>query len=63
MNFAVRLIDLKRQPFLWVPAEPKEIEVGGKKYQTLICIDLATDSIRVELRPTTKKKETGHAKP
>ena len=63
MNFAVRLIDLKRQPFLWVPAEPAEITIGKQRYRTLICIDLATDSIRVELRPTTKKKETGHAKP
>ena len=60
MNFAVRLIDLKRQPFLWVPAEPAEITIGKQRYQTLICIDPATESIRVELRPVMK--ENKHAK-
>jgi hypothetical protein len=59
MNFAVRLIDLKRQPFLWVPAEPKEIVLGGKRYQTLLCLDLIEDAIRVELRPVEKEKKYG----
>jgi hypothetical protein len=61
MNFAVKLADLKRQPFLWVPGDPKEIVVGGKRYQTLICIDPAYDLVRVELRPVMK--ENDHAKP
>jgi len=59
MNFSVQIADLKRQPFLWIPAEPKEIVIGRRRYQTLLCLDLIEDAIRVELRPVEKEKKYG----
>jgi len=56
MIFAVKLADLKSQPFQYVPAQP--IMVEGKKYQTFLAYDPAFELIHVELRwqPTTKQE-------
>jgi len=62
MNFAVKLDELRRRPFLYVQGEPKEIEVGGKRYQVLVAYDPAMEAVRVELRPATKEKENQHEK-